>query len=446
MEEHGDQTQLLPDDVLAAVLARLAPRDLATSRCVCKPWRDTIDARRILRAELLPHSLAGFFINFNDLRYSEFFSRPPPSPSEGPGIQEKELIYLTMQAHCNGLLLVRDTVANPATGWRAPLPPSPPKTPGMECFIDDAYLAYDPTLSPHYQVLLLPRVPYIELDIEPDEYPLNMVDPAMFELEWPPSSCVLPVFSSFTKRWEKKAFSRVGEAAGTVLELGIADLWDNSSTAVYWHGTLYVQCQKGFVIRLSLSSNTYQVIKPPEDLEPESCETIHHLGKSRKGVYYASIKDSYQLQVWVLNESCAYTKWELEHDRHFNLLLNDGQQVYGPWILQDVNYNEEEYINVNGDDGTSVVEGNFRWDSDDDEEEGDAKDLVDKFNGGISILGFHPFKEIVFLSADLSRGLAYHLNTSKIQHLGNLCPKHYHGITRHGFIRASFPYTPCWME
>jgi hypothetical protein len=249
MEEHGDQTQLLPDDVLAAVLARLAPRDLATSRCVCKPWRDTIDARRILRADLLPHSLAGFFINFNDLRYSEFFSRPPPSPSEGPGIQEKELIYLTMQAHCNGLLLVRDTVVNPATGWRAPLPPLPPKTPGMECFIDDAYLAYDPTLSPHYQVLLLPRVPYIELDIEPDEYPMNMVDPAMFELEWPPSSCVLRVFSSLTKRWEKKAFSRVGEAAGTVLELGIADLWDNSSTAVYWHGTLYVQCQKGFVIR-----------------------------------------------------------------------------------------------------------------------------------------------------------------------------------------------------
>jgi hypothetical protein len=78
---------------------------------------------------------------------------------------------------------------------------------------------------------------------------MNMVDPAMFELEWPPSSCVLRVFSSFTKRWVEKAFSRVGEAAGTVLELGIADLWDNSSTAVYWHGTLYVQYQKGFVIR-----------------------------------------------------------------------------------------------------------------------------------------------------------------------------------------------------
>jgi hypothetical protein len=59
---------------------------------------------------------------------------------------------------------------------------------------------------------------------------------------------VLPVFSSFTKRWEEKAFSRVGEAAGTVLELGIADI-GNDSTAVYWHGALYVQCQKGFVLR-----------------------------------------------------------------------------------------------------------------------------------------------------------------------------------------------------
>ena len=73
MEQQGDndETRRLPDDALAGVLGRLAPRGIATSRCVCKAWRDIIDARRILRADLLPRSLAGIFINFRSLCYSE---------------------------------------------------------------------------------------------------------------------------------------------------------------------------------------------------------------------------------------------------------------------------------------------------------------------------------------------------------------------------------------
>jgi hypothetical protein len=155
------------------------------------------------------------------------------------------------------------------------------------------------------------------------------------------------------------------------------------------------------------SEPTYQVIKPQGDLEPESCQTVHHLGKSGKGVYYSSIKDAYRLQVWVL-ESCPHDKWVLEHDRHLNLVPNNGQQVYGSWILQDTNYIKKGYININSDDGTTVVQGNSEWNSDDenddDEEKGNTKDLVDKFCGGIWIFGFHPFKEIFFLSMNLSRG------------------------------------------
>jgi len=48
-------------------------------------------------------------------------------------------------------------------------------------------------------------------------------------------------------------------------------------------------------------------------------------------------------------------------------------------------------------------------------------------------------------SEGLSRGLAYHLNTSKVQELGNLSPTHYEtfmGIQP--FIEGFFPYTP-WM-
>ena len=95
-----------------------------------------------------------------------------------------------------------------------------------------------------------------------------------------------------------------------------------------------------------------------------------------------------------------------------------------------------------------LVEENFEWNSDDDNDDGvDTKDVVDECNRGIYFLGFHPFREIIFLERNLSRGLAYNLNTSKIQDLGNLCPKYYGDIAGpRGLIEASFPYTPCWMK
>jgi len=65
----------LPDDVLAGVLRRLAPRGLAASRCVCKAWRRVVDDRCLLRADLLPLSLGGIFLNLHDLRFTQFLSR-----------------------------------------------------------------------------------------------------------------------------------------------------------------------------------------------------------------------------------------------------------------------------------------------------------------------------------------------------------------------------------
>ncbi|KAG2543615.1 hypothetical protein PVAP13_9NG762977 [Panicum virgatum] len=64
-------------DVLAAVLQRLAPRSLAVSRCVCRAWRATIDARRMLRGDLLPVSLGGIFVSLgHEPAPPEFFARP----------------------------------------------------------------------------------------------------------------------------------------------------------------------------------------------------------------------------------------------------------------------------------------------------------------------------------------------------------------------------------
>uniref|UniRef100_A0A0E0MD06 F-box domain-containing protein n=1 Tax=Oryza punctata TaxID=4537 RepID=A0A0E0MD06_ORYPU len=119
----------LPDDLLAEVLRRLAPRCLAASRCACKPWRDLVDERRLLRADLLPHSLAGIFINFHCLLSSEFFARPSSGAVAISGNFDflpsaDEFKHHKIKDHCNGLLLIQysDFVVNPATRWWARLP------------------------------------------------------------------------------------------------------------------------------------------------------------------------------------------------------------------------------------------------------------------------------------------------------------------------------------
>uniref|UniRef100_A0A0D3FM68 F-box domain-containing protein n=1 Tax=Oryza barthii TaxID=65489 RepID=A0A0D3FM68_9ORYZ len=108
----------LPDDVLAEVLRRLGPRSLAACCRVCKPWRDLVDDRRLLRADLLPRSLAGIFLNFSGLCYPEFFARP--STTAGATTAISSLLdflpfdgtkWYKIEDHCNGLLLLdRDCV------------------------------------------------------------------------------------------------------------------------------------------------------------------------------------------------------------------------------------------------------------------------------------------------------------------------------------------------
>ena len=67
-------------------------------------------------------------------------------------------------------------------------------------------------------------------------------------------------------------------------------------------------------------------------------------------------------------------------------------------------------------------------------------------NGGLEILGFHPCKEIIFLSESITRGLAYHLNSSKVEVLGNLYPAGYEKeLGNEQVLQSSFPYTPCWL-
>lgn len=161
----------LPDDMLADVLHRLPPRNVAISRCVCKSWLVVIDARHLLQTDILPLSLGGFFMNFDNFDYiSEFFT-PLSDDSSISGKQNYlpeggSLSWGYIDDHCNGLVLVNSYnkngdknhyVLDPATRWLAPLPPCPLPPLEIRDIFQVKYLAYDPTESIEFDVVSVTR-------------------------------------------------------------------------------------------------------------------------------------------------------------------------------------------------------------------------------------------------------------------------------------------------
>jgi hypothetical protein len=232
-----DLTRILPEDMLLDVLRRLPPDTLALSRCVCKAWRATVDGHR---ADLLTLSVEGVFLELYDssmtpgYRAQEYpipvlFSRPStgrkiPADLGYLDLDDGESGYISSILDCcNGLLLLRnDRVVNPATrqwaqvpeisaGWR------------WRCRIASKYLAFDPLVSPHYEVLSIP------------------------EIQWPPTvPYILHVFSSRTGEWEERSVVRQGKAAPTLADGNPSILY---KSAAYWHGSLYVNCKYDSVLR-----------------------------------------------------------------------------------------------------------------------------------------------------------------------------------------------------
>lgn len=234
----------LPDDVLAFVLRRLAPRVLAACRRVCRAWRDAIDGRRLLRADLLPRSVRGIFLDFHfDVDSPAFFSRPSTGPTISAGLDFMPRVRRVL-SHCNGLLLCESSdhvryVANPATRRFARLPPSPPPPPlSLRDFGEEeeealdqqaACLVYDPAASPHYEVFLIPHL-VEDTILGPERMPSS---------EWPPLSYRMQVFSSAAERWQETSFLRVGEAAGCIADMRGRPRQAPNHTA-YWRGALYM--------------------------------------------------------------------------------------------------------------------------------------------------------------------------------------------------------------
>ncbi|CAM0877526.1 unnamed protein product [Alopecurus aequalis] len=435
---------VLPEDIVVEVLRRLPPHNLAASRWVCKAWRDIIDDH--LRSQLLSHSVRGIFINYTTHTMSEFFTRPSAGPALCGGFDWLPCQGVRVTDHCNGLLLCtdwkHDYVVNPATRrWtRLPLRP-PPHVPG---FGQAAYLTFDHVVSPHFEVYLIPQVPCVGAA-------------TLLQTEWPPASHVMHVFSSMTKRWDTKTFIREGVsgdmASGLFGDMASGPSWDGRNRAVYWQGALYVHDQCGsagdFVMRMCLSNSMYQVIKMPD---PLGFHPRHHLGRSMRGLYRALSHSSYGLQFWHLDESCGQIKWVLKHDRRFHLRGDYAQHMDKHWILQDVNYRKGSFFEGDrrtyGNYDQALVEEKYEWDSDDDNIILDSEYVGrEKWEAErVGFLGFHPYKEVVFLTNKCNKAVAYDWNTSKFQYLGPTLPKHYEELTmQYKGIVTYFPYTPCWM-
>lgn len=158
-----------------------------------------------------------------------------------------------------------------------------------------------------------------------------------------------------------------------------------------------------------------------------------YLGKSEKGVYYGFEQDGCRLQIWFLSESVDHTEWTPKHEVDLRPMLasfpwKDGD---GSWYVQ-------------GDSHEAPEEEEPEWDSDDEDgivvAAATEVSAPEGSHGYVSILGFHPFKEIIFLHTSSTRVMAYHLNSSKLEDLGCL------PLDDGDEIRLSCAYTPCWME
>jgi hypothetical protein len=190
----------------------------------------------------------------------------------------------------------------------------------------------------------------------------------------------------------------------------------------------------------------------------------HYLGikiaKSGNGLYFVALdassrRDMCWLRVWILNESCGQMVWMLKHDKDLKHMPCQLFHTPVKWVLEDINYSKFRDSEFQQDNNKETAEEKFDWNSDGDVED---KNMVDhgyslqdrrELFYDIELLGFHPNKEIVFLSASQMTCLAYHLNGSKIEEIGNIYPKDYYWFKELANEKErikSFLYTPCWMQ
>ena len=105
---------------------------------------------------------------------------------------------------------------------------------------------------------------------------------------------------------------------------------------------------------------------------------------------------------------------------------------------------QEEYDKegVQTENNEKAMSRDCEWNSDDDNIL-NIEDY-DPYDNYITFLGFHPYKEVIFLAFPRLVGVAFHLKSSKVQYLGKTRPTEYTWAPTNGIYEA-FPYTPCMI-
>ncbi|KAL6907657.1 hypothetical protein ACP4OV_002696 [Aristida adscensionis] len=146
-------------------------------------WRAVVDARGLLLPHVLPHAVRGIFVNCESHGLPFLFARASPEPPligrggrrgcvQGYYRGPREAVI----DHCNSLLLCGSAyrsselvVVNPATRrWDRIVSPRMDRFPSRDYAM---YLVFDPAVSPHYEVFLIPLVPEKPKAMDPRDIP-----------------------------------------------------------------------------------------------------------------------------------------------------------------------------------------------------------------------------------------------------------------------------------
>ncbi|KAK3002580.1 hypothetical protein RJ639_020330 [Escallonia herrerae] len=285
----------LPDDVIIEILSRLDPKDSKRFKSVSKSWPHLVSQSIVQR---ISREMAGLLvckkrgcqadkvISLFSSGYYEFVN----------GVQLPLSSSRNMLDCCNGYLLFCDSnVENPSTYYvcnptRNQWNSVPVRSGGS--FNVDAALAFDPSESPHYKVVIFPHR-----------------SPKRYESAW------LEIYSSQTGKWSIAMFH---------LKKSLCEV-DWTSQCLYFGGALFrliVSRRKllRFEIRREVGEkDRAQSIDLPSTLQTNQC-----IGQSNGSLLYAIMEDT-NLLVWMLADyspmSRGEPKWVLKHSIESERLL-----------------------------------------------------------------------------------------------------------------------------
>jgi hypothetical protein len=298
------------------------------------------------------------------------------------------------------------------------------------------------------------------------------------------------VYSSRTGRWENREFAAGRCVPGHLYDMVVTSrsgygqrVWSSE----YWRESLYMHFHKSVLVILRPSNGTYDMVKLPGEpchAKPFcSLPTKSVLASYERGIHYVAI-NQLQLQVWMLTESIgAQLGWTLSHEvnltPHCHMVEPLAIQPRVTWgvvessedelvsLFEDGNYGEricsEEYCEddmtddetYDGEEEDEAEELGSRcssvdsWNSDEDNfidvVEGVTPLGLPAWGGRCQIIGFHPHKHAIILLL-MREVVAYHLNTSRLQYLGEEYELIKDSMQPARSASGSFPYRPCYVD